>query len=131
MPDEPIDVAVPDVAPESPKLTQRQQFDLARASKDAAAKCEALADRIKDEFQQADAENREPIPIEPLTEIRANLVLHAINQIKGDVSPELSSIIGDQRKSCGKLGTLKVLLLSEQLKMILDAAGIGGKDAPV
>ena len=111
-------------------LNQREQFEVRRAYKDASAKVEALPARLDAEFKLAEEEKREPFPIEPLTEIPANLVVAAIEQIKGDVPSELSSIMAGQRLACSKLGKLKVLLLSEQLKAILDAAGIVPKDEP-
>ncbi len=110
------------------ELTLKEEFELTRAYKDAAAKVAALPNRLKDEFQQAEAENREPFEIQPLTEIPGKLVVYAIDKIKGDVSPELAYIIGVQRRSCSTHFKSKVLLLSEQLKMILDAAGLDVKE---
>jgi hypothetical protein len=110
-------------------LNPRDEFDLKRAYKDAAEKVAALPDRLKDEFQQAEAENREPLPVEPMTEIPGRLVVYAIDRISGDVPNELSEIIGVQRRSCAQHAKSKVILLSVQLKMILDAAGLGEKQA--
>lgn len=110
-------------------LSPRDEFDLKRAYKDAAEKVAALPDRLKDEFQQAEAENREPLPIEPLTEIPGRLVVFAIDRISGEVPKELADVMGVQRKSCAAHAKSKVILLSDQLKMILDAAGLGEKQA--
>lgn len=111
-------------------LSEQEKSDIARAYKDAADKAASLPARLKDEAQQAEAENREPYPVQPLTGVAANLVVKAIEEIKGDVSADLSEIIGVQRRSCGKLGKVKVYLLSEQLKDILDAAGFGPAPTP-
>lgn len=115
------------------QLTPRDEFDLKRAYADAAQKVAALPDRLKDEFQQAEAESREPLPIQPHTEIPGRLVVYAIDQIKGEPSKELSEIIGVQRRSCALHAKSNVILCSDQLKMILDAAGLGKSDlnAPV
>ena len=115
------------------KLTQRDEFDLQRAYRDAAAKVEALPGRLKDEFQQAEAEQRDPIPVQPHTEIPGRLVVYAIDQIKGEQTKELSEIMGVQRRSCALHSNSKVILLSDQLKAILDAAGLAPKEpnAPV
>ncbi len=113
-------------------LTPKEEFELKRSYKDAAEKVAALPNRLKDEFQQADAERREPFDITPLTGIPPALVVYAIDKISGDVNPELSYIMGVQRRSCSMLIKEKeVFLLSSQLKMILDAAGVGGGDAKV
>jgi len=113
------------------ELTPKEEFELKRAYNDAAEKVAALPNRLKDEFQQAEAENREPFDVTPLTEIPAKLVVYAIDKISGDVAPELAYILGVQRKSCAQHVKAKVTLLSEQLKMILDAAGLGGGNAKV
>ena len=112
------------------KLTDPEKRELQRAYKDAAAKAAALPDRIKAEDELADLEHREPFPIQPLTEIRACLVVKAIEAIQGTPAPEVCDIIGVYRRSCGKAGNAKVLLLSEQLKLLLDTAGIGGDAKP-
>jgi hypothetical protein len=57
------------------------------------------------------------------------LVVYAIDQIKGEPSKELSEIIGVQRRSCALHAKSKVILHSDQLKAILDAAGIVPKEA--
>lgn len=111
------------------QLTPRDEFDLQRAYKDASEKVAALPNRLRDEYQQAEADNREPFDIEPLTEIPGRLVVYAIDQIKGSVPSELTEIMGVQRRSCAQHAKAKVLLLSAQLKMILDAAGLGEKSA--
>ena len=105
-------------------LTQRDEFDLSRAYKDAAAKVADLPNRLKDEFQQAEADDREPIEIRPMTEIPGRLVVYAIDQIKGEPSKELAEIMGVQRRSCAAHAKAKVILYSDQLKMVLDAAGL-------
>jgi len=110
------------------ELTPRDEFDLRRAYADCAAKVAALDGRIRDELKQAEAEDREPIPIQPLTEIPGRLVVYAIDQIGGDVPPELSEIIKVQRRSCALHAKSKVVLHSDQLKMILDAAGFAPKE---
>ena len=115
------------------ELTPRDVFDLAKAYKDAAEKVAALPDRLKDEFQQAEAEQREPVPVQPLTEIPGRLVVYAIDKIEGEQSKELSEIMGVQRRSCALHSNSKVILHSDQLKAILDAAGLAPKEtnAPV
>jgi kynureninase len=106
------------------KLTDAEKRELQRAYKDASAKLAALPDRIRDEDQQAEVDRRDPVTIEPLTEIKAPLVVKAIATINDNVSPELADIIGAQRRSCSVVGNVKVCLYSEQLKLILEAAGI-------
>lgn len=123
MPDEPI-------ATGPPKLSQMEEHELKRAHKDASAKAAALPDRITAELQLADEEGRKPIPIQPLTPIPANLVVAAIDRIK-EPTGELGDICRDQRRACAKLGKREVAILSQHLKMILDAAGIGGGNAEV
>lgn len=113
------------------KLTEAERRELQRAYKDAASKVAALPERIKDEEQQAEAEHREPLPIEPLTAISAPLVVKAIATITDNASNELADIIGVQRRTCAKVGKTQVYLLSEQVKLLLEAAGIRGADAEV
>ncbi len=106
-------------------LDAKEEFQLQRAYRDAAEKVAAIPGRLKAEFALAEAEKREPFDILPLTEIPANLVVHAIENIKGEVPNELSEAIGVQRRSCRLHSGTNVLLLSVQLKAILDAAGLG------
>lgn len=113
------------------QLTPQDEFELKLAVKDAADKVAALPGRLKDEFQQAEAEQRDPVPVQPLTEIPGRLVVYAIDQIKGEVSEELAEVMGVQRRSCAQHAKSKVVLHSDQLKMIFDAAGIGKANAPV
>jgi hypothetical protein len=111
--------------PADNSFTETERRDVLRAYKDAADKAGELPARLKDEDQQAEADGREPLPIQPLTGSPAPLVLKAIATISGDVSNELADILGVQRRSCAKVGNARVYLLSEQLKLILEAAGLG------
>ena len=119
------------------ELSPRDKFELARAYKDAATKLAGFDDRLKDELQQAEAEDREPLPIEPLTAIPGYLLVYAIDQVKGDPAPELREIMKAQRRA-GSLHPNRSLknpelnqnLPSHHLKMILDAAGFGPKTEP-
>jgi hypothetical protein len=111
-------------------LNDQDKFEIARAVKEAAIKCNAMPGRLKDEFQQAEAEGREPLPITPLTELRADLVIAAIEAIK-EVPADIKEIVGVQRKACKDLGDAKVYLLSSQLLAILNAAGFGESNAPI
>jgi hypothetical protein len=111
-------------------LSDTDTRTLKRSHADAAAKVAALPNRIRDEEQQAEAENREPGIIEPLTGISAGLLLKAIEEIE-DAPADLSEIIGVQRRACRDLGNRQVYLLSEQLLAILTAAGIGGVNEKV
>lgn len=111
-------------------LSDQDKFEIARAYKEAAIKCNAMPGRLKDEFQQAETEGREPLQITPFTEMRANLVIAAIESIK-DVPADIKDVVGSQRKACKDLGDAKVYLLSAQLLAILNAAGLGEINAPV
>lgn len=110
-------------------LNERDKALLGSAYRDAAKKVADLPGRIKDEDQQAEAEKREPYPIQPLTAVSAELVVKAIEAIK-DVPQELGEIVRVQRQSCSKLGNATVYLLSEQLAPLLTAAGIGEPATP-
>jgi hypothetical protein len=111
-------------------FTDKEKFEITRAYRDASRKCGELKARQKDEFQQAEAENREPIEITPLTEIRANLLFAVIQSIK-EVPTEISEVVGVQRRASESLGESQLYLLSNQLLAILLAAGFGGPDAQV
>lgn len=111
-------------------LTEKDKFDLRRAYKDAAAKTAQLAARMRDEYQQAEADNREPIIITPLTALPANLVVAACEAVK-ECPDDLRPIVDSQKNACEQLENRIVYLLSEQMKAILEAAGFGGTDALV
>lgn len=105
------------------------QLDLERAYKDASTKVAALPDRLRDEYQQADAEGRKPIPIQPLTPIRADLVIAILGNIQGDPPKDLEHVITAQKRSCALHGKNEVALSSEQLKALMDAANVGQPSA--
>lgn len=119
-------------------MTEQDQRELERAYKDAAAKVAALPARVLDEEQQAEADNRECVPIQPLTRVPAGALVRAIEQIADELPPDVAEIVSSQRRACSQIadwtGTQHVFLLSKHLKIILDAAGFGPKDkvdAPV
>ena len=112
-------------------MTETEKAELRRAYKDAAIKLAALPARLRDEEQQAEADGREPIPIQPLTTIAADLLVKAMQGIAGDMPSDLAEIVGAQSRACGALGTARVCLLSEHVKRILDAAGLGEANAQV
>jgi hypothetical protein len=103
-------------------LSIADKGDLLRSYKDAATKVAALSARIKDESDQADAEGREPVAIQPLTPVKASLLVNAIDSIREP--GQLAAIASSQRRACADLGDRTVYLLSEHLKALLDAAGI-------
>ena len=106
------------------KLSDLDSLFLSRALKDAKEKTDALRNRLKDEFQQADAENREPFPLTPLTGLRADLVLWACDAAAGKANADLAAVIGVQRRACESLGDAEVFLLSGQVFSLLTAAGV-------
>lgn len=105
-------------------MTEVDKLDLERAYRDAQAKAAALPNRLRDEYEQAEAENREPFPVTPLTAIRADLVLHCCEAIKGKASKELAAIVAVQKNACTPHGSDVVYLLSEQVAALLSAAGV-------
>ena len=111
-------------------LTDLEKLELGRVYKDAKVKTDSLPARLKDEYQQAEVENRQPYAVEPLTSIKASLLMKAIGEITTEPPKDCAEWIGVQRKACSKLGDAMVALRSEQLKAILDAAGVGA-DAKV
>lgn len=113
-------------------LTDRERLEIERAYKDAAAKVASLPARLRDEEQQAEADKRECVPVQPLTRIAARHVVKATERINGDVPADVAEIVDSQKRACSQIadwpGTHHVFLLSEHLKLILDAAGFGPKD---
>lgn len=105
-------------------LSELDSLLLVRALKDSKAKVAALKDRLRDEFEQAEAEKREPFPLTPLTGIRADLVLWACDAAAPKAAGKLADVIGVQRKSCGPLGDAEVFLLAEDVLPLLTAAGV-------
>lgn len=103
-------------------MTEKDKLDLQYIYRDAAAKCAALPARLKDEYQQAEVERREPFPIEPLATIPASLLVTAIDAIKDP--GELASIAGSQRAACATLGNRKVHVLAADVKTLLEASGL-------
>lgn len=109
-------------------LSDLEKLELQRAYKDASKKVAELPQRLKDEFQQAEAEEREPVQLQPLTSIRAVLLVKAMEGIEGDVPKDVAEILGGQRRACKRLAADKkceVILHSDQLLLLLDAAGLG------
>lgn len=106
------------------ELPELDKLLLARSLKHAKANAAMLKERLRDEFDQADAEKREPFPITPLTGIRADLVKWACDAGAAKADSRLSAVIGVQRNSCKSLGDVEVFLLSEDVVALLTAAGI-------
>ena len=109
-------------------LPELDKLLLARALKDAKSKSAALKNRLRDEFEQAEAESREPFPLTPLTSLRADLVLWVCEAAAAKATGKLATVIGIQRKACGTLGDTEVFLLAEDVLPLLEAAGVKGED---
>lgn len=119
-------------------ITEQDKREIERAYQDAAAKVAALPARVLDEEQQAEADKRECVPIQPLTRVPAGALVRAIEQITGELPPDVAEIVSSQKRACSQIadwpGTQYVFLLSEHVKLILEAAGCGPKErvnAPV
>lgn len=128
MPDETIP------APAKPGLSEIDRLEFKRIYKDAKRKADALAGRLRAEYELAESEKRKPFPITPLTEIPAALVVKAIDQIEGEPPHDIQEVVRDQRRNCARLSVgdsadaqITVALLSVQLAAILEAAGLGGE----
>lgn len=98
--------------------------------RDCKAKLAPLDERRKEEFLLACSEGRKPFVIQPMTAVRAELVLQLIEQI-GNPDPHaragvvtLKSVIRDQAKACKDLAGETVALYSDHLAAIIEAAGI-------
>ena len=113
-----------------------ETLELQHVLRDCTVKMAELPERLKAQFMAAVQEGRKPYLIQPLSAIRAELVVKAIEAI-GEVPHQtvgvmsLKEICRSQKRSCGDLAGHTVALMSDQLAAILKAAGIKEPDAQV
>lgn len=109
-------------------MIDAQRIALLTARKRAEASVARLKEAEAKEAAAAEAEGREPNPVQPLTEAHADHILAALALISGNVPKETAEVVGVYRQSMVRSAGKKVVVRSDQLIAVLDAAGIGAAE---
>lgn len=109
------------------ELTRLECLHLLR---DCRAKLAPLDERRKEEFLLACKEGRKPYVVQPLTEVRVDLLRLLIETIGGNIPDKragvmtLRAVIRDQYQACKQLPGESFAIYSDHLAAIIEAAGI-------
>jgi hypothetical protein len=106
------------------RLNEQHTSDLLAYAADANEKLAGLKARVDEEHAAAAKERRRPFKIVPLTEVEPAVMGPLLASLK-DVPDTLKETVGTISRVCEEQ-TLPFAMRSDQLKAILDLAGIKG-----